>query len=112
MKNIGKFERYINKTIMGKITKYSFKSNILIGDTLSINYFYWWYKEIYNFKTVGICVKTKKKFHLNVESYKLFFIIKNIRVNQVYLSTSPFLTCLKKKRKIKRKKLIKTLYIL
>lgn len=108
--NTNKIKAYLNRNLLGKIIKYS--NNIIKKkDTLSINYFYWWYKEMYNFKTVGICIRKKRKFDFNVLSFTLFFIIKNIRVNQVYLHTSPFITFIKRRNKME-KKLIKSLYIL
>lgn len=113
MLKLNKFEVYINKTIVGKIIKFSKQTNkkTLKGQTLNINYFYWWYKELYNFRSIGILVKKKRKFFYNTLSLTLFFIIKNIRVNQIYFNTSPFITFIKK-RSITKKKLIKSLYIL
>ena len=110
MVNVKKIELYLNRTLLGKIIKLN-KNLIKNSDTLSIYYFYWWYKEMYNFKTIGICVRKKQKFSFNSLSFTLFFIIKNIRINQVYLNTSPFITFIKKRNK-KKKKLIKLLYIL
>ena len=110
MVNINKIRLYLNRNLLGKLLKYN-NNTIKTSDTLSINYFYWWYKEMYNFKTVGICIKKKRKFDFNTLSFTLFFIIKNIRVNQVYLNTSPFITFIKKRNK-KNKKIIKSLYII
>nr|YP_009308420.1 hypothetical protein [Paramoeba pemaquidensis]AOS85558.1 hypothetical protein [Paramoeba pemaquidensis] len=110
MVNVKKIEIYLNRTLLGKIIKLN-KNLIKNTDTLSVYYFYWWYKEMYNFKTIGICVRKKQKYNFNSLSFTLFFIIKNIRVNQVYLNTSPFITFMKKRNKMK-KKLIKLLYIL
>lgn len=66
---------------------------------------------MYNFKTVGVCVRKKRKYNFNSLSFTLFFIIRNIRVNQVYLDTSPFITFIKKRNKA-QKKLVKSLYII
>lgn len=110
MIKLNKIKIYLNRTLLGKIIKLN--NNLIKNtDTLSIYYFYWWYKEMYNFKTRGICVRKKQKFNFNSLSFTLFFIIKNIRVNQVYLNTSPFITFIKKRNKMK-KKLIKSIYIL
>lgn len=110
MVSVNKIKVYLNRNLLGKIIKYS--NNIIKkNDTLSINYFYWWYKEMYNFKTVGICVRKKRKYNFNSLSFTLFFIIRNIRVNQVYLDTSPFITFIKKRNKA-QKKLVKSLYII
>lgn len=110
MVNINKIKLYLNRNLLGKLVKYN-NNVIKTSNTLSINYFYWWYKEMYNFKTVGICIKKKRKFNFNTLSFTLFFIIKNIRVNQVYFNTSPFITFIKKRNKI-NKKIIKSIYIL
>lgn len=110
MVGVNKIKVYLNRNLLGKIIKFS-DGMIKKNDTLSINYFYWWYKEMYNFKTVGICVRKKRKLNFNSLSFTLFFIIKNIRVNQVYLNTSPFITFIKKRNKMQRK-LVKSLYIL
>lgn len=110
MVSINKIKVYLNRNLIGKIIKYN-NGFIEKKNTLSINYFYWWYKELYNFKTVGICVRKKRKLSFNSLSFTLFFIIKNIRVNQVYLDLSPFITFVKKRNKM-HKKLVKSLYIL
>lgn len=108
-----KFKLYMNKTIIGKILKLSNNKNknLIKGHTLSIYYFYWWYRELYKFKIFGLLVKKKRRFNYNPLNLTLFYIIKNVRVNQIYITTSPFITFIKK-RLTTKKKLIKSLYIL
>lgn len=108
-----KFKIFINKTILGKLIKFNEKTNkkLIKGQMLKMNYFYWWYKELYNFRIIGLLVKKKRKFEHNSLNLTLFYIIKNVRVNQTYANTSPFITFIKKRINAK-KKLIKSLYIL
>ena len=61
---------------MGKISK--FNNNMLKkNDEIKLDYFYWLYKEIYQFKILGICIKNYKKLFYNMSSFVLFISIKN-----------------------------------
>ena len=107
-----KIKLYLNRTILGKIIKFSNKV-IRKSNTLMVYYFYWLYQEVHNFITKGFCVRKRRKSGINIYSlnFTLFFSIKNVKVNQVYINTSPFITFYKKHKK-QSKKLIKSIHII
>lgn len=65
--------------------KYIFIKNRIVN----INYFYWFYRELFIREHKGICIKENFK-RSNMSSFMLFYKYKNVTINQLYFFNSPF----------------------
>lgn len=81
-------KQYFSKTINHKLLL-NYKNSFYNENSLSLHYFYWFYKTEYKHSINGIFIKKKKSFSLN--SFFLISYFKTIKVYQVYFINSPFL---------------------
>lgn len=100
-----KIVNYLKKTLHYNISKnYRYFINSQID--ISIQYFFWLNNEIFVYNNNGFCIKKNKKENFHMDSFILFYFLRNMRVNQLFFTNVPFIFLLKKKYSEKKNKKI------
>lgn len=98
-----KINNYLQKTTFNIISK-NYRFFININNELSLKYFFWLNSEIFLYENNGFCIKKKKNFFFHMDSFVLFNFLRNMKINQLFFTNSPFIFFIKKKYSDKKNK--------
>lgn len=91
-----KIQRYLQKTVSNRIAK-NYRYFITGHCNLAVSYFFWLNIENYAYTNVGYCVKKAYKKHYHMDSFIVYYFLRNMRINQFFFTNLPFLFLLKKR---------------
>lgn len=100
-----KINSYLKKNISNIISK-NYRSFIGSKNDIFIKYFFWLNNELLIYKNEGFCIKKNKKKSFHMDSFILYYYLKNMKINQLFFTSTPFIFFLKRKYSEKKNKKI------
>ena len=100
-----KIKNYLNRSLLNKISK-NYRYFINFQNDISLKYFFWLNNELFFYENKGFCIKKKKWENFHVDSFVLYYYLRNMKINQLFFTSNPFIFFLKKKSSEKKNKKI------
>lgn len=101
-------KKILNKSFVQLLSK-EYRFFINVNYELTLSYFFWLNTECLSYTTNGFCIKKNTKTGFHMDSFVVYLYLRNMKVNQLFFTNSPFLFFLKKK---KVAKLLKRIFLL
>jgi hypothetical protein len=97
-----KIYKYLQKNLSNQLSK-NCVYFILTERDIKLKYFFWLNNESFFYINKGFCIKVVRKKYYHMNNFLLYYFLKNMKINQLFFNSSPFIFFLQK-AKIKKKK--------